>query len=83
MTGWPAEELDCGAAVELVADHLEGATSFDEGRRLELHLTGCDGCRRYREQVRAILRVAGRPVVDAVPPRTMAGLLRALRDWRR
>ena len=80
MGGWPAEELDCGAAVELVADHLEGATSFDQGRRLDLHLAGCDGCRDYLEQV---LRVAGRPVVDAVPPRTMAGLLRALRDWRR
>ena len=83
MSGWPAEELDCGTAVELVADHLEGATSFDQGRRLDLHLVGCDGCREYLEQVRAVLRVAGRPVVDAVPPRTMAGLLRALRDWRR
>jgi hypothetical protein len=27
--------------------------------------------------------VAGRPIVDAVPPETMAGLLRAFRDWRR
>jgi predicted anti-sigma-YlaC factor YlaD len=83
MRGWPAGELDCAAAVELVADHLEGATSFDQGQRLELHLAGCDGCRDYLEQVRTVLRVAGRPVVDAVPPRTMAGLLRALRDWRR
>jgi predicted anti-sigma-YlaC factor YlaD len=83
MSGRSAEELDCGAAVELVADHLEGATSFDQGRRLDLHLTGCDGCRDYLEQVRTVLRVAGRPVVDAVPPGTMAGLLRALRDWRR
>jgi predicted anti-sigma-YlaC factor YlaD len=83
MSGWPAEELDCGAAVDLVADHLEGATSFDQDRGLDLHLAGCDGCRDYLEQVRTMLRVAGRPVVDAVPPRTMAGLLRALRDWRR
>lgn len=83
MRGWPAGELDCGAAVELVADHLEGATSLDQGRRLELHLAGCDGCRDYLEQVRTVLRVAGRSVVRAVPPRTMAGLLRALRDWRR
>jgi predicted anti-sigma-YlaC factor YlaD len=83
MSGRSAEELDCGAAVELVADHLEGATSFDQGRRLDLHLTGCDGCRDYLEQVRTVLRVAGRPVVDAVPPGTMAGLLRALRGWRR
>jgi predicted anti-sigma-YlaC factor YlaD len=83
MSGWPAEELDCGAAVELVADHLEGATSLAEGLRLDLHLAGCDGCRDYQERVRTVLRVAGRPAVDAVPPRTMAGLLRALRDWRR
>ena len=83
MSGWPAEELDCGAAVELVADHLEGATSFDQDRGLDLHLAGCDGCRDYLEQVRTVLRVAGRPLVDAVPPRTMADLLRALRDWRR
>jgi predicted anti-sigma-YlaC factor YlaD len=83
MSDWPAEELDCGAVAELVADHLEGATSLDDGRRLDLHLGGCDGCRDYQERVRAMLRVAGRPVVDAVPPRTMAGLVGALRGWRR
>jgi predicted anti-sigma-YlaC factor YlaD len=83
MRDWTAGELDCGTAVELVADHLEGATSLDQGRRLELHLVGCDGCRDYLQQVRTVLRVAGRPLVRAVPPRTMAGLLRALRDWRR
>lgn len=31
----------------------------------------------------AVIRVAGRPAADAVPPETMAGLLRAFRDWRR
>jgi anti-sigma factor (TIGR02949 family) len=83
MTDPAARELDCREVVEVVTDYLEGAMAPDERRRFNQHLADCEGCQDYLEQIGTVIRVVGRPVVDAVPPETMAGLLRAFRDWRR
>jgi anti-sigma factor (TIGR02949 family) len=77
------QELDCKDVVEVVTQYLEGAMAPADRRRFEAHLEGCEGCVAYLEQLRAVIRVAGRPTVEAVPPATMAGLLQAFRDWRR
>jgi anti-sigma factor RsiW len=78
-----AEDLECREVVEVVTDYLEGAMPPGERLRFDHHLALCEGCQAYLEQLRTVIRVAGRPAVDAVPPETMAGLLRAFRDWRR
>ncbi|HEV2892821.1 MAG TPA: zf-HC2 domain-containing protein [Actinomycetota bacterium] len=78
-----AEDLECREVVEVVTDYLEGAMPPGERLRFDHHLALCEGCQAYLEQMRTVIRVAGRPAVDAVPPETMAGLLRAFRDWRR
>ena len=78
-----AEDLECREVVEVVTDYLEGAMPPGERLRFDQHLALCEGCQAYLEQLRTVIRVAGRPVADAVPPETMAGLLRAFRDWRR
>jgi anti-sigma factor RsiW len=83
MTDPMAEDLDCRDVVEVVTDYLEGGLAPGDRRRFDRHLAACEGCQVYLEQLRAVIRVAGRPIVDAVPPETMAGLLRAFRDWRR
>jgi anti-sigma factor RsiW len=83
MTDPTAPELDCKDVVEVVTSYLEGAMAPGDRRRFDRHLAACEGCQDYLEQMRAVIRVAGRPTVDAVPPETMAGLLRAFRDWRR
>jgi predicted anti-sigma-YlaC factor YlaD len=83
MTDPTAGELDCREVVEMVTDYLEGAMAPGDRRRFDDHLADCDDCQAYLEQMRTVLRVAGRPIADAVPPETMAGLLRAFRDWRR
>jgi predicted anti-sigma-YlaC factor YlaD len=83
MTDPTAGELDCREVVEMVTDYLEGAMAPGDRRRFDDHLDDCDDCQAYLEQMRTVLRVAGRPIADAVPPETMAGLLRAFRDWRR
>jgi predicted anti-sigma-YlaC factor YlaD len=75
--------MTCREVVELVTDHLEDVMAPGERRRMDRHLARCEGCQAYLEQMRVVIRVAGRPAVDAVPPETMAGLLRAFRDWRR
>jgi anti-sigma factor RsiW len=83
MTDPMADGLDCRDVVEVVTDYLEGGLAPDERRRFDRHLAACEGCQVYLEQLRTVIRVAGRRAVDAVPPETMAGLLRAFRDWRR
>jgi anti-sigma factor (TIGR02949 family) len=83
MTDPMAGDLDCHDVVEAVTDYLEGELAPDDRRRFDRHLAGCEGCQDYLEQMRAVIRVVGRPTVGAVPPETMAGLLRAFRDWRR
>ena len=78
-----AEDLECREVVEVVTDYLEGVMPPGQRLRFHHHLALCEGCQAYLEQMRTVIRVAGRPAVDAVPPETMAGLLRAFRDWRR
>jgi predicted anti-sigma-YlaC factor YlaD len=78
-----ADDLECREVVELVTDYLEGTMAPAGRLRLDHHLALCEGCEHYLEQMRTLIRVVGRPAADAVPPQTMAGLLRALRDWRR
>ena len=77
------EDLECRQVVEAVTDYLEGAMAPRDRLRFDHHLALCEGCQDYLEQMRAVIRVAGRPAADAVAPETMAGLLRAFRDWRR
>jgi predicted anti-sigma-YlaC factor YlaD len=82
MTDPIAEDLECREVVEAVTDYLEGTMAPGDRLRFDHHLALCEGCRDYLEQMRTVIRVAGRPVADAVPSETMAGLLRAFRDWR-
>jgi anti-sigma factor (TIGR02949 family) len=82
MTDPTARELDCREVVEAVTDYLEEALDPEEHDRFRRHLADCEDCQAYLEQLRTVIRVAGRPTVEAVPPQLMAGLLRAFRDWR-
>ena len=83
MTDPIADDLECREVVEAVTDYLEGAMAPGDRLRFDYHLALCEGCQVYLEQMRTVIRVAGRSAADAVPPETMAGLLRAFRDWRR
>ena len=83
MTDPMAGDFGCKDLVEAVTDYLEGTMAPGERRRFDRHLAGCEGCQEYLVQLRSVIRVVGRPTVDAVPPGTMAGLLRAFRDWHR
>lgn len=83
MTDPMAGDRGCRDLVEAVTDYLEGTMAPGERRRFDRHLAGCESCQDHLDQLRAVIRVVGRPTVDAVPPETMAGLLRAFRDWHR
>jgi hypothetical protein len=79
----PDPDLSCRELVELVTDYLEDALPAAERERFELHLVVCDGCRTYVEQLREVLRAAGRLEESSVRPEARARLLAAFRGWKR
>jgi anti-sigma factor RsiW len=78
----PEAELSCAEVVELVTDYLEGRLAPEERRRFDQHVTGCDGCVAYLEQMRATIATAGRLRATDFPPELEERLLRSFRDRR-
>ena len=75
-------ELNCQELVELVTDYLEGVLLPAECARFEAHLTGCDGCTRYLEQMRLTIAAVGRLTEESIEPAARAELLQLFRDWK-
>ena len=76
-------ELACAEVVEVITDYLEGRLSARDRRRFEAHLTGCDGCDAYLEQMRQTIKLSGRLREEDIPERTRNVLLDAFRKWKR
>ena len=75
--------LTCAQVVELVTDYLEGGLSEADRARFEAHLSGCDGCTSYLDQIRVTIAVVGRVHEDDLSDEAKAGLLAAFRGWDR
>ena len=74
-------ELPCIELVEVVTDYLEGAMPARKRRLLEQHLTACDGCTAYLEQMRETISLTGRLEPEDVPPELEERLLAAFQEW--
>ena len=75
--------LTCVEVVELVSDYLEGALSEAERERFEEHLSACDGCTDYLDQMRITIEVVGRVEVDDLSEQARTALLETFRSFRR
>lgn len=74
--------LSCRELVELVTAYLEGALSAGARKRFEAHLSECDGCSTYLEQMRTTIRFSGALRVEDVSPEAERALVHAFRGWR-
>jgi anti-sigma factor RsiW len=74
-------ELTCREMVELMTAYLEDALSADDRARFESHLSVCDGCTNYLEQMRETIRLTGRITEDQLDPVQRDALLAAFRGW--
>jgi anti-sigma factor RsiW len=63
--------MTCQELVELVTDYLEGRLPDATVAQLEGHLSQCDGCTAYIEQMRLTLRALG-----SIPPETVSDAAR-------
>lgn len=75
-------EPTCQEIVELVTDHLEGATSPAVAVRVGVHLAGCPDCRTHLAQMRRTVRALGALPPEPVSPAAERDLLRLFRRWR-
>jgi predicted anti-sigma-YlaC factor YlaD len=78
-----ADHITCQEVVELVTDYLERALPAEEASLFEQHLSFCEGCIVYVEQIRATAETAGRVREEDVPPETKEKLMAAFREWKR
>jgi anti-sigma factor RsiW len=77
------DDITCRELVELVTDYLENGLPVDDRTRFELHIAYCEGCKSYLQQMRAIIRTAGRLTEEAIPPRVRDELLTVFREWKK
>ena len=77
------EPISCQEVVELVTDYLEGAMSPADVERFDHHLSLCEGCVFYVEQIRMTIATTGRIGEEDVPPGVRDDLVAAFRNFRR
>jgi anti-sigma factor RsiW len=75
--------LSCQELVELVTDYLEGALPRRERRLFDQHISACDGCSTYLDQMRATIELTGKLEPKSISPDAEAALLAAFADWKR
>ena len=76
------QELTCKEVVEIVNDYLEDAMSPHDRERFDQHVSGCDGCTNYVEQMRETIRLTGMLTEEQVPVSQRERLREAFRDWK-
>lgn len=75
-------EMTCKELVELVTEYLEGTLPAETRARMDRHLSGCEGCTNYLEQMRQTIRLTGRVREENLSSAQRDDLLRAFRDWK-
>jgi anti-sigma factor RsiW len=76
------QELACIELVEVITDYFEGAMPARKRRLLEEHLTACDGCTAYVEQMRRTIETTGRLHAEDIPAELEERLLVAFESWK-
>ena len=74
--------LNCRELVELVTAYLEGDLSSGERKRFDAHLSACDGCTMYVEQMRRTIELTGTLRLEDFSREAEEALLGAFRDWK-
>ena len=75
--------MTCQELVELVTEYLEGTLPADVRARMERHLSGCDGCTHYLEQMRQTIHLTGQIREENLTPLQRNDLLRLFKDWKK
>ena len=77
------EQMTCKELVELVTEYIEGTLPDDVRIRVESHLTGCDGCTNYIEQMRQTIQLTGQIREEELSEQQKDDLLKLFRHWKK
>jgi anti-sigma factor RsiW len=75
--------LTCKELVELVTEYFEGTLPAHERSRFEAHLSRCEGCANYLDQMRRAIQMAGQLTEESIKPEAQEALLQIFRDWKK
>jgi anti-sigma factor RsiW len=75
-------EMPCQELVELVTAYFDGSLSRRDRRRFRAHISGCDHCTAYVEQMRLLIEATGRLREEDIEPEAREELLAAFRGWK-
>ena len=73
--------LTCADVVELITDYIEGALAPAVADRVSAHLSECEGCGAYLQQLRATTQALRDVELSGLPDQACAELLDAFRGW--
>jgi anti-sigma factor RsiW len=73
--------MKCQELVEVITDYLEGAMAPEDVARFESHISQCEGCETYVEQMRTTIVTLGHIPTESIDSEAEERLLRAFRDW--
>ena len=74
--------LSCREMVRLFTDYLEDAMPVVERLRFEEHLSLCDGCTDYLDQLRSIVTISGELKAAELPDELRDRLLNTFDLWK-
>jgi anti-sigma factor RsiW len=75
------KEMACQELVELVTAYFDGSLSRRDRRRFRAHISGCDHCTAYVEQMRLLIEATGQLREQDLDPQARDELLAAFRGW--
>jgi anti-sigma factor RsiW len=75
-------EMTCKELVEVITDYLEGALPAEDRARFERHLSKCEGCHAYLDQMRGTINALGHLPPESLSPEAERALLDAFKGWR-
>jgi len=75
-------EMSCNELVEVITEYLEGTLPPEDRVRFGQHLSGCEGCQTYLEQMRETIQALGHLPPESLSPEAERTLLAAFRGWR-
>ncbi|MFB6723291.1 anti-sigma factor family protein [Kribbella sp. NPDC056345] len=70
-------KLECRTFVEQVTAYLEGTLSPDAEQAFIAHISRCDGCEGYLDQIRQTQQALSNLPADGLPDDTRSALLAA------
>lgn len=75
--------MTCKELVELVTEYLDGSLPEDVRARMDQHISGCDGCSSYLEQMRQTIRLTGHLQEENLTSQQRDDLLKLFRGWKK